>query len=316
MTGSLLELRSIGKKFMTPDGGVRAAVDDVDLIVRRGQVHGLVGESGSGKSTLGRIAVRLTDPDDGQVLFGGRDLLALRGRELREVRRGLQVVFQDSTSSLDPRFTARELVMEPWAIHRMHAAADRPRLAEELLARVGIPRELADRRPGSFSGGQRQRIGIARAIALEPKLLVCDEPVSALDLSVQAQIINLLLDLQRERGMALLFIAHDLALVRHVADVVSVMYLGRIVETGTRDQVFGRPLHPYTRALLDAASDALADVVAAGVEQGRPGSPGCSFRERCAFARPSCAGDRPDLADRGQGHPVACQFPEPWTSTD
>ena len=310
MDATLLDLRGVRKRFPSRAGtGDEAAVDGVDLVVREGEIHGLVGESGSGKSTLGRIAVRLLEPDEGTVSFAGVDLRSLGARDLRAARRGMQVIFQDATSALDPRLTARETVMEPWVIHRMHAPAERPRLAEELLERVGIAAALADRRPGAFSGGQRQRIGIARALALEPRLLVCDEPVSALDLSVQAQIVNLLRDLQAERGMGLLFIAHDLPLVGHIADVVSVMYLGRIVETGTRDEVFDRPLHPYTRALLGAASDAVGGSPPVGLEPTGSRPTGCAFRDRCPIARAACAQEVPALVERGQGHAVACLFP-------
>lgn len=315
MAAALLELRAITKRFGSDAGAMRTAVDAVDLVVREGEIHALVGESGSGKSTLGRIAVRLSDPDGGGVWFEGRDLLALRGRDLRAARRGIQMIFQDSTASLDPRLTARELVGEPWVIHGMHESGERGRRAEELLARVGIPAELVDRRPGAFSGGQRQRIGIARALALEPRLVVCDEPVSALDLSVQAQIVNLLRDLQEERGMGMLFIAHDLSLVRHIADTVSVMYLGRIVESGTRDAVFDRPLHPYTRALLDASVDALATAATAASAGPVAADPegligGCAFLPRCPIAGDECAVSVPPLDAHATGdasaHSAAC----------
>ena len=222
-------------------------MQDVDLAIAPGETHGLVGESGSGKTTLARILLRLIDPDAGSVTFRGQDLLALEGDELRQMRRHIQLVYQDPFSSVDPRFRARDIVAEPWRIHGLYDRAERRRRADELLARVGIDPAQGDRRPASFSGGQLQRIGIARALALEPELIVCDEPVSALDVSVQGQILNLLMDLQRERGVSYLFIAHDLAVVRHMSDRVSVMDEGRIVETGTGSEVFGPPRIPTPR---------------------------------------------------------------------
>ena len=241
MSGPLLEARGLRKSFTSGRGGNRRivhAVVDVDLRIEAGETHGLVGESGSGKSTIGRIVLRLIEPDAGTATFRGRDLFALKGAELRRMRRHLQLVYQDPFSSVDPRFRARDIVAEPWEIHGLYDGPERRRRADELLARVGIDPSLGDRRPGSFSGGQLQRIGIARALALEPSLIVCDEPVSALDVSVQGQILNLLLDLKQELGIAYLFISHDLAVVRHMSDRVSVMVAGRIVETGTRDEVF------------------------------------------------------------------------------
>ena len=228
---------------------------EVDLIIEPGQTHGLVGESGSGKSTAGRILLRLVEPDAGSATFLGRDLFALDGAELREMRRHMQLVYQDPYSSVDPRFRAREIVAEPWTIHRLYDKHERARRADELLERVGIDPGLGDRRPSSFSGGQLQRIGIARALALEPELIICDEPVSALDVSVQSQILNLLMDLQAERGLSYLFIAHDLAVVRHISHRVSVMRDGSIVESGTRAEIFDRPQHEYTRQLLAAMGE-------------------------------------------------------------
>jgi len=267
----LLDARGLSKTFTSGRGGGRHAVRaviDVDIGIAGGETHGLVGESGSGKSTTGRIILRLIEPDAGSATFRGEDLFALDGAELRRVRRQMQLIFQDPFSSVDPRFRARDIVAEPWLIHRMYDRAERRRRADELLERVGIDPALGDRRPASFSGGQLQRIGIARALALEPSLIVCDEPVSALDVSVQGQIINLLIDLKRERGVSYLFIAHDLAVVRHISDRVSVMYAGRVVESGSRDEVFGRAAHPYTQALLDAMRHGSHDP--ASHEPGRP----------------------------------------------
>ena len=317
MSGPLLQARGLSKTFPPAGRGPEhhpvRAVDDVDLDVDEGETHGLVGESGSGKTTVGRLLLRLIDPDAGAAMFKGLDLFALRGAALRRVRRDIQLVFQDPFSSVDPRFRAWEVVAEPWLTHRLHGKAERRRRAEALLARVGIDPAHAERRPASFSGGQLQRIGIARALALEPSLVICDEPVSALDVSVQAQIVNLLIELQAERGVSYLFIAHDLALVRHLSHRVSVMYLGRIVETGSRDDVFGRAAHPYTQALLAAMGRPDPQAISGRVVRGevaRPGEvpSGCAYRTRCPKAQAICASERPALVDRGQGHPVACHF--------
>jgi oligopeptide transport system ATP-binding protein len=319
MAAPLLEARGLTKVYPPTGRGPEhrpvRAVDDVDLDVAEGETHGLVGESGSGKTTVGRLLLRLTPADAGTATFKGRDLLALRGAELRAIRRDIQLVFQDPYSSVDPRFRAWEVIAEPWLTHRLHDRAERRLRAEALLARVGIDPGLADQRPAAFSGGQLQRIGIARALALEPSLVICDEPVSALDVSVQAQIVNLLLDLQAERGVSYLFIAHDLALVRHLSHRVSVMYLGRIVESGTRADVFERAAHPYTQALLAAIGRPSADALGRHVVRGeatRAGEvpSGCAYRTRCPKAQAICAAERPALVDRGQGHPVACHFAE------
>jgi ABC-type glutathione transport system ATPase component len=256
MVDPLLDARGLSKTFASGRGDGRReirAVRDVDLAIAAGETHGLVGESGSGKTTLARILLRMVDPDAGSVSFRSQDLLALHGDELRRMRGHIQLVHQDPFSSVDPRFTIRDIVAEPWQIHGLHDGAERRRRSDALLERVGLDPAFADRRPASFSGGQLQRVGIARALALEPELIICDEPVSALDVSVQGQILNLLLDLQVERGVSYLLISHDLAVVRHMSDHVSVMSEGRIVESGLRDDVFERPAHPYTRALLAAA---------------------------------------------------------------
>ena len=319
MAEPLLDARGLSKTFVTGRGSGRrvvAAVQDVDLSVAVAETHGLVGESGSGKTTIGRILLRLVTPDAGTVTFRGEDLLALEGAALRQMRRHLQLVYQDPFSSVDPRFRARDIVAQPWAIHGLYDRDERRRLADALLERVGIDPALGERRPASFSGGQLQRIGIARALALEPELIICDEPVSALDVSVQGQILNLLMDLQAERGVSYLFIAHDLAVVRHVSQRVSVMYAGRIVEAGSRDEIFERPGHPYTQALMAAmgAADPVprsADPAPRAAElsgnEERPS--GCAFRLRCPLAQQRCAQEVPELIERGQGHPVACFFP-------
>lgn len=329
MASPLLHARGLSKTFTSGRGGSRRAVHavtDVDIVIAAGETHGLVGESGSGKSTTGRIILRLIEPDAGSATFRGQDLFSLRGASLRRMRRHIQLIYQDPFSSVDPRFRVRDIVAEPWTIHGLYDRAERRRRADELLARVGIDPSQADRRPASFSGGQLQRIGIARALALAPSLIICDEPVSSLDVSVQGQILNLLLDLKREQGVSYLFIAHDLGVVRHISDRVSVMYAGRIVESGTRQELFERASHPYTQALL-AATGGPASTQAPSSSQARragdagagdagevvrPSEPprGCAYRTRCPKAQGRCGLERPELVDRGQGHPVACHFPE------
>ena len=299
-------------------GHVRA-VDGVDLTVDRGETVGLVGESGCGKSTVTKVVTGLEKPTGGRVLFEGQDVGRMGARELKRFRRQVQIIFQDPYTSLNPRMTVGDIVGEPWEIHRDVAPKrERAGKVRELLERVGLPGDAVHRYPHQFSGGQRQRIGIARALALSPQLIVCDEPVSALDVSVQAQVVNLLQELQRESGIAYLFIAHDLSVVRHLADRVAVMYLGSIIETGSNDDVYSRPSHPYTQALLSAVP--LHDPALRGTKKRivltgdvpSPADPpsGCRFRTRCWKAQDVCAREAPALVDRGQGHPSACHFAE------
>ncbi|MDT5338503.1 MAG: peptide/nickel transport system ATP-binding protein [Mycobacterium sp.] len=316
----LLQVRDLRKSFRVPGSkSGLTALDGITLDVGRGETLGLVGESGCGKSTLARTLMMLERPDSGSVSFDGIDPFTLRGKDLLKFRRRVQMVFQDPYASLNSRMTAGDIIAEPWRTHKgMHKSrSDRDMRVRGLLDLVGLGAKAADKYPQEFSGGQRQRIGIARALALNPDVIICDEPVSALDLSVQAQVLNLLNDLQKELGIAYVFISHDLSVVRHVADRVAVMYLGRIIESGPTEAVFESPNHPYTAALMSAAPklDA-ADRGERILLKGEVPSPlnppsGCRFRTRCWKATDVCASERPSRAadPRVAAHGAECHHP-------
>ena len=328
MSGPLLEVENLAKHYPVSRGLVMArrvgtvrAVDGVSFRLDRGETLALVGESGCGKSTTARLVLRLIEPSAGIVRFEGVDITSMAGAPLRALRRRMQIVFQDPFASLNPRMTVGAILEEPLIVHDVGDAASRRARVSRLLDLVGLAGYHAGRYPHEFSGGQRQRIGIARALAVEPSLVVCDEPVSALDVSIQAQVINLLQDLQAQLGLSYLFIAHDLAVVKHMADRVAVMYLGRIVEVGTKDALFARPLHPYTRTLLaaiprpDPHRRTARQVAGGDVPSPMDIPPGCRFNTRCPFATDICRSEdpplrAPTLAGVPPGHLTACHHAE------
>ncbi len=320
----LVEVRNLTKHFPITRGivfqrqvGAVKAVDDISFDVHSGETLGIVGETGCGKSTTARLLVRLLDPTGGEILFEGEEIAHRKGAALKALHREMQMIFQDPYSSLNPRKTIGSIIAEPFAIHGMlKGEGQRKKRVQELMDRVGLNPEHYNRYPHEFSGGQRQRIGVARAVALEPKLLVADEPVSALDVSIQAQVLNLLRGLQREMGLTLIFIAHDLSVVRHMCDRVAVMYLGKVVELGSSDDLYGFPRHPYTGALLSSVP--VPDPIGGRRERQlltgdvpSPANPptACRFHTRCPKAQERCGIDEPMLEDKGTGTLAACHFP-------
>jgi peptide/nickel transport system ATP-binding protein/oligopeptide transport system ATP-binding protein len=320
----LLEVRDLTKYFPITQGilfqrqiGAVKAVDGVSFDVNRGETLGIVGETGCGKSTTARLLVRLLDPTSGSVKLEGEDIAAYRGDALKALHREVQMIFQDPYSSLNPRKRVGSIIADPFVIHGLYAGeGERKKKVQELMDRVGLNPEHYNRYPHEFSGGQRQRIGVARAIALEPKLLIADEPVSALDVSIQAQVLNLLRGLQRDMGLTLIFIAHDLSVVRHMCDRVAVMYLGKIVELAPNESLYGFPRHPYTGALLSAVpvpdpSGGQRERQLLTGDVPSPANPpsACRFHTRCPKAQDKCSQDEPPLEDKGNGTEAACHYP-------
>jgi len=326
MSDILLNVSHLHKDFAVSKGLFRrfgaqhvSAINDVSFSIERGKTMGLVGESGSGKTTIGRCVIRLINPTSGTIDFEGHDVATLKGRDLFNFRREAQIVFQDPQASLNPRMTIGELISEPLIIHHQGSKTERITQVKELLETVGLNPEHINRYPHEFSGGQRQRIGIARALALKPKLIICDEPVSALDVSIQAQVLNLLDSLQDEFGLTYLFIAHDLGVVQHISDTVAVMYLGNLVETADVDLLYAKPCHPYTQSLLSAIPVPDPKVQRSRSRillQGEVPSPidppsGCRFRTRCPIAEELCAKEVPELREISSEHFCACHFAKP-----
>ena len=311
----LLRVENLKKYFKTPKGLLHA-VDDISFSIEKGETLGVVGESGCGKSTLGRCIIHLLDTTDGKIFFEGKDITHLSGHDLKESRKDMQMIFQDPFSSINPRMTVKDIIMEAMVIHKMHGgdAKAQEEAVLEIMDTVGLARRLADSYPHELDGGRRQRIGIARALALEPKFIVCDEPVSALDVSIQAQILNLMQDLQEQRGLTYVFITHDLSVVKHISDNICVMYLGTMVEKCSSEELFAKQLHPYTQALLSAIP-----VAKVGVQRQRillrgeitspiDPEPGCRFAPRCIHAKPECFREQPPLRELEPGHFVACHL--------
>jgi oligopeptide transport system ATP-binding protein len=311
---NILEVKNLSKHFDLGRGQILKAVDNVTFSIKRGETFGLVGESGCGKSTTGRTIIRLYDATKGEVLFNGKNVHKLQGRELKEFNRQMQMIFQDPYASLNPRMTVGDIIGEGIDIHKLLTGRQRQERIYELLRTVGLNEEHASRFPHEFSGGQRQRIGIARSLAIEPQFIIADEPISALDVSIQAQVVNLMKKLQQERGLTYLFIAHDLAMVKHISDRIGVMYLGALVEVTEANELYRKPLHPYTEALLSAIPIPDPEIERTReriILEGDVPSPvnppsGCRFRTRCPKAMPECAQIVPELKEVEPGHHVAC----------
>lgn len=319
---NLLEINNLKMYFPVKAGILNKtvnhvkAVDDVSFAIKKGETLGLVGESGCGKTTTGRAIIKLYEPTAGQIIYDGVDIAGLNGKKMSPYRRKMQMIFQDPYASLDPRMTVGDIIGEAIDIHKLMAGKEREDRIQYLLERVGLNSEHASRYPHEFSGGQRQRIGIARALAVEPEFIIADEPISALDVSIQAQVVNMLEDLQNDLGLTYLFIAHDLSMVKHISSRVGVMYLGKMVEVAKSNELYKKPLHPYTQALLSAIpipdpdqSEAKERIVLEG-EIPSPINPpsGCRFRNRCKYATARCAEQIPELKDLGDGHMVACHL--------
>ena len=318
----LLEIKNLKKYFDVSKGFLKKdktyvqAVDDVSFKIHKGETLGLVGESGCGKSTTGRTIIRLYEPTDGSIVFKGEDITKLKPSEMKKYRKAIQMIFQDPYASLNSRMTVGDIIREPLDIHNIGTPESRKKIVEDLLDAVGLNPDHAARYPHEFSGGQRQRIGIARALAVEPEFIICDEPISALDVSIQAQVINMLEDLQRERGLTYLFIAHDLSMVKHISDRIGVMYLGKIVELTDADELYSNPKHPYTQALLSAIPIPDPEVAKKNQRillEGDVPSPinppsGCRFRTRCQYAMDICAAEEPVTRELSEGHYCACHL--------
>lgn len=313
MNEPILQVKNLSKHFKVESGFLQA-VDGLNFDIYKGETFGLVGESGCGKSTAGRTILRLYEPTSGEVLFEGQDIYALSPKEMKEHRKEMQMIFQDPYASLDPRMTVEEIIAEPLVIYGIGNKKERRERVIELLEMVGLSAEHSLRFPHEFSGGQRQRIGIARSLALKPKFIICDEPISALDVSIQAQVVNLLKDVQKKLGLTLLFIAHDLSMVRYISDRVAVMYLGKLMEVGTTEDFYSNPLHPYTKALLSAIPIADPDEQRKRVQIELEGDvpspinmkPGCRFVDRCPYGDDTCRGRDPEMEEILPGQYVAC----------
>ena len=314
MSENLIEIKNLCKYFPAGKKRTLKAVDNVSLTIAKGETLGLVGESGCGKTTCGRTILKLYPPTSGQIFFDGEDVSHIKGKGLLNFKKRAQMIFQDPYSSLDPRMTIAEIISEGMAVHNHLSNQEKQEKVNELLGKVGLTEDYANRFAHELSGGQRQRIGIARALAVEPEFIVCDEPISALDVSIQAQIINLLIKLQKENHLTYLFISHDLSVVRHISDRVGIMYLGSMVELGSSQAIFGQPLHPYTKALISAIPEADPDSEKTRKRiplEGEVPSPidppsGCKFRPRCAYATGKCAQEIPTWEEAAPGHFVAC----------
>ena len=314
---NILEVRNLTKHFKAGGRQVVHAVDDVSLTLKKGRTLGLVGESGCGKSSCARTIIRMYDPTSGQIILDGDDITNLSQKQLKPYRKKMQMIFQDPYASLNARMTVRDIIAEPLVAHNVVKRKDQSNeLVYPMLERVGLTKEHANRYAHEFSGGQRQRVGIARALILQPELVICDEPISALDVSIQAQVINLLKDFQEEKGVSYLFIAHDLSMVRYVSDDVGVMYLGQLVEVCEAGEIYKNPLHPYTKGLLGSipiANPKLAKMKEKSSIEGDIPSPikppsGCRFHTRCPYANPACSEAVPQMKDAGNGHMVACHL--------